>query len=208
MRITDIRTTKRGRISVYVDEEFTCVLHPDVAAASGLAVGSEITSHRLEELGALSMQKIAKERALGLLSARSYTAKGLRDKLAAHTDEESAQLAVERMEELGLVDDADYARRFAADCVNIKGYSLRRTAQVLREKGVDRQIVEETLADMDVDPEPAIARIVLRKHPRFLEDEKAYTKTINALARLGYDYGNIRRVLRNLAEDMEYYKND
>ncbi len=205
MCITDIRLTKRGRMSIYVDGEFTCTLHTDIYATSKLEVGQEITSQRLEELFGLSQEKIAKESALRLLSQRSYTAKGLRDKLAKHADQESAQTAVARMEELGLVDDADYARRYAAYCLKTKGYSIRRTAQALREKGIHRELAQEVLSEIEIDPELAVARVVLRKYMRYLEDEKGVNKTINALARLGFAYEDIRRVVSNLQKDNAYY---
>ena len=75
----------------------------------------------LEELRAQAELKKAKEKALQLLSYKEYTAKQLSDRLARTAGEETAKLAVMRMEELGLVDDADYAMRFAYDLYTRKG---------------------------------------------------------------------------------------
>jgi len=206
VEITEIRRTKRGRYSVYVDGEFACVLHEEVYAASGLCGAGEVSPEVLAGLERESLHKLAKERALRLLSGRAYTGQRLYQKLLEKVgDEEAAAAAVARMAELGLVDDADYARRFAADCVNLKGYSLSRTAQALREKGIGREIIEEVLAQMEEDPQSAIARIVRRKYLRYLEDEKGVIKTVNALGRLGYRLGDIRAVLENLAENESFY---
>jgi len=206
VEITEIRRTKRERISVYIDGVFACVLHPEVYAVADIGVGRQVEPEALDEALRASRDKFAREYALNLLAQRSYTAKSLRDKLTAKVeDEEIADTVVARMEELGLIDDADYARRFAADCLNRRGFSLPRTARALREKGIDREIIDETLSRIEYDPQPAIAQIVRRKYLRYLEDEKGMRNTIAALQRLGYRFDDIRAVLQNLAEDENYY---
>lgn len=208
MEITDIRITKRGRYSIYVEGEFACVLHPDIYAVSGLSVGDTLTPHLLEQLKGESTGKLAREKALALLSQRAYTAGKLYGKLVEYTEDEgAAAAAVARMEELGLVNDVDYARRFASDCLNLRHYSMARTAQALREKGIDTELIRETLDSMEYDPQPAIARLIQRKYSRYLEDEKGVRKTLSALQRLGYRYGDIRAVLENLAKDPTFYEN-
>ena len=206
MEITDIRLTKKGRYSVYIDGEFACVLHPESYLFCGLKCGDTVTPQHLAALEHESLEKLAKERALQLLSGRSYTEKRLYDKLLEHVgDEEISAGAVARMIELGLVDDLGYARRYAADCVNLKGFSQSRTAAALRDRGIGKEIIEQVLDSMEENPQPVIARIIMRKYRRYLDDEKGVKKTVNALQRLGYSFGDIRAVLQNLAEDEAYY---
>lgn len=151
-------------------------------------------------------QKAACEYALTLLSRRAYTEKGLYDKLCRRYDEEHAAAAVARMLELNLLDDEDYARRMAADCVNLKGMAPRRTAMELARKGIDRNVIDSVVAELEVDPQPAIARIVKRKYQAYIDDEKGRNKTVNALLRLGYKYDDIAAALRNLDNDEDYYE--
>lgn len=206
MLVTAIETTKRGRYSVYLDGEFYCALHVDVFSSSQLQAGVEVAPEEMAALHRESERRITRERALRLLSARSYTERGLYDKLCERTDEENAAAAIARMIELGLLDDEDYARRYAADCVNRKGYSHRRTAQELQKKGIDRAVIEATMEALEEDPQAAIARVIRRKYRRYLEDEKGRGKTTNALIRLGYRYGDIRAVIVNILEDGDYYE--
>lgn len=205
MLVTGIERTKKGRFSIYCDGEFVCALHPDIFASSPLTAGATVTGEEMAAYQQQSEAKITKDRALRLLSARSYTRRGLYRKLIDYADEDTAWSVVDRMEELGLVNDADYARRYASDCTKLKGYSIRRTKQALMEKGIDRDIADDILSEMDFDPEPAIARVICRKYLRYLEDEKGIIKTTNALLRLGYSHGDIRRTIANLCEDIEYY---
>lgn len=205
MLVTRIERTKRGRFSVYIDGEFFCALHPDVFALSGLGAGSEVDPGRMEEWRGESEERIARERALRLLSRRAYTEKGLYDKLREHAGERHAAAAVARMKELGLVDDADYARRYAAEVMETKGFSKLRVARELARRGVGRETADAALGELEDDPQAAIARVVLRKYMRHLGDEKGVAKTVGALVRLGYRYDDIRAVVGNLMEDEEYY---
>jgi regulatory protein len=160
---TAIEKTKKGRFSVFVDGEFVCALHADVFSRSSIAVGRELEPDYLEELRLESEERITKDRALRLLSARSYTRRGLVEKLRLYSDAETAEAVAGRMEELGLIDDADYARRYAEECVSRKGFSLYRARQALLEKGIDRDVAEEALAEYEEEPEAAIATIIERK---------------------------------------------
>lgn len=208
LRVTDIQRTKRGRFSIFIDEEFYCALHVDVYAASNISVGVNVTPQQLEELRNKSEQRITRDRAMRLLGRFSYTEKSLYSKLRERTDEHNAAEAVARMVELGLVNDEDYARRYAADCFNLKGFSHRRTVQELARKGIDRNIIEQVLAEQEHDPQTTIASVIARKYMRYIYDrdnEKGQKRVVNALLRLGYSYGDIRAVIENLLEDENYY---
>jgi regulatory protein len=147
-----------------------------------------------------------KEKAMSLLSKRMYTERGLYDKLCAFTDdEEAAWDAILRMRELGLLDDLDYSRRYMADCMNLKGYSLARAKQQLRQKGVHPDTIDEAAEGFDSAQEPLIARIILRRYMNALSTTEGKHKTIAALARRGFGYSDIRTVIENLLEDENYY---
>ena len=47
MTLTKIAMTKRGRVALYADGAFVMSLHPDVFAASGISVGSQIDEDAL-----------------------------------------------------------------------------------------------------------------------------------------------------------------
>ncbi|MDR2933605.1 MAG: recombination regulator RecX [Oscillospiraceae bacterium] len=205
MKITGIEKTKKGRYSVYVDGAFLCALHPDIFAAASIRAGDAAEPDTLVALQRASEEKITRDRALRLLSARSYASGGLRKKLLVYTDSDIADAVVARMQELGLIDDADYARRYAADCMNLRNFSLARTRLALLEKGIPGDIADDALADMDIDPAPAIARIIIRKYAGYSADEKSRIRAVNGLLRLGYRHGDIREVMRNFEEDPDYY---
>lgn len=195
MRITDVRTTKRGRVALYVEGEFLLSMHPDVFAVSGLSVGSEVDTESLETLSAEAELKKAKEKALNLLSYKEYTTKQLTDRLKRHTDEESAEQAVARMEELGLLDDDDYAERFARDLSERKKFGILRIRQEMRQRGLTNEQIEYATSLLRSDSEEKMREIIARKYPLAYEDEKVRRRAFSALMRMGYPAAEVRRVL-------------
>lgn len=201
MQITDMRTTKRGRIAVYLDGEFSLSVHPDVAMASGIRIGMQIDEEALEELVQEAELKKAKEKALSLLSYKEYTTKQLTERLTRHVDEEIAQVAAERMQELGLLDDDDYAKRFARDLSTRKHFGVRRIKQEMHRRGLCAEQIDSAIEQLDTDTDADMRAIIARKYSRAYEDEKIKRRAFAALVRMGYAPGEIRRVLRAELED-------
>ena len=109
MVITGIKK-KRGRL---LQLEFDSL--PSVAVdirtfeETPYQVGSSLNEKQLDELVRLSNQRRSMEKALYLLSFRDYSRRELEQKLLRETDSAAAAAAVDRMEELGLINDGEYA---------------------------------------------------------------------------------------------------
>lgn len=146
----------------------------------------------------------AKSYALSLLGYRAYTEKALYEKLCSRYDEQEAAEAISRMVELNLLDDTDYAKRLAANLVNIKAFAPRRAKHELELRGIDSAIAEEVLAEYDGNLQPAIAKLIKRKYN--IDTEKGRLRAISGLTRRGYSRGDILTVLRRLDEDEDYYE--
>ena len=114
-QITAVYETKRGRLALFVDGEFAFSLDPETFADADLHEEDEIESFRLEELRRQSDTRKAVDRALDILALRDHAAGELYQKLCRKFDPHSAAAAVAKAEELGLLNDADFARRRAAE---------------------------------------------------------------------------------------------
>lgn len=209
LQITAIEKAKKG-YHLFVEGEYALTLSAEVLAQSGLRAGQEITPQRLDEMQKANDRRRARERALYLLESRSHSKKELFDKLCRSVSEEIARETADRMVQLGLVDDEGYARRWAAMLWREKRYGPRRIRQGLMQKGFDRELIDQVLEEMDgaFEGEEAAGQLedlIRRKYARYLTDgdPKGKNKTINALLRLGYDYDQIRGVLRNFMNTEE-----
>ena len=203
MLITAIEKRKGTQCAVYIEGEYTMMLDAEIVFNKGLRSGIEVNRDEIFELQHQCDLRRTRERALYLLGYKSHTRKELFDKLTKTSNEELAAEVTERMEELGLINDADYAERYSRQLANSKGYGVVRIKQELNKKGIDRELAEEALEQLaqTIDVDEKLKNVIHKKYMRYLGDKKGIDKTINALIRLGYRFDDIKRVLRQCSED-------
>lgn len=204
MRITGLEPTKKGRYALMVDGEFLFSLHRDtVLLTPWLQRDAEVTPPQLEDLRREDEVRQAKEKAMDCLSAAAQTSGMLREKLRRRYSEEAVEVAVCRMEELGLINDLDYSRRFAADAVNLRYYPKRRIAAELQRKGVSEEILSEVLAEITEETEIKTASRLLEKQYREkLCDRRERDKVKAALQRRGFGCETIRAAVNLVITDL------
>lgn len=196
MKITDIRPRRKGLSAVYIDGEYALSLDTQTLLEHRIDIGREFDDEELHDLIESSNERRAKEKALWLISYRSHSKKELRDKISRTCDRQSAEKAVERMEELGLVNDRDYAERCAQTLIFTKHMSKRGAAMELRRKGIESEIIDEVLYDIEVDEREQIQAVIERKYPK-IDDEKIRRRAVAALQRLGYGWEDIKAVIES-----------
>ena len=95
--------------------------------------------------------EIARRRAMHLLAARDYGKKELYKKLLNNYSEKTSLAVTEMMMEYGYIDDERNAKKLAKTYIEIRKYGKKRAALMMREKGLDRDTIDEALADYDSD---------------------------------------------------------
>lgn len=202
MTITAIEPRIKGLSALYIDGEFAMNLDTQTLLENRFDVGRDIDDEELHEIISLSNERRAKEKALWLISYRDHSKKELADKIRRTCDEDSAQKAVDRLEELGLVNDEGFARRYAEQLIFSKHMSKRGVSYELSRKGIDKELAQEILEDIDVDENEEI-KAVLEKKYRNLDDEKTRRRAVAALQRLGYGWDSIRRAMDDYSDYTE-----
>lgn len=188
---------QRGRLYMVTwDDQTTDTMYRPTWDETGYGIGSALTEREWEELYARGEQARAKEYALWLLSQRDYAAAELRRKVKDKTDAATADLVVERLTELGFLHDEQYAVRLARDLCERKHYPRRRAAETMRQKGIDRDVIETALEEIGAeDTEQALA--LLRKKCYTADsDEDARRKVRDFLLRYGFSYDTVREAMR------------
>lgn len=153
--------------------------------------------------------EIAKRRAMHLLAARDYGKKELYKKLLNNYSEETSLAVTEMMTEYGYIDDERYAKKLAKTYIEIRKYGKKRAALMMREKGLDRDTIENALEEYDAEAITSeIVALLKKKYMDRLflegpEGKKEMQKVIAALARRGYSYGDIKTALYVLEEETE-----
>lgn len=206
MTVTEIKKKRKGLSGLYIDYEFALDIDTETLLSHRIDVGTDIDDEKLRELIDHSNIKRAKDKAMWLISYRDYSKKEITEKVAKESSPDAAQKAVERLCELGLINDEKYAKRYAHDLIFIKRLSKSGAVRKLREKGIDKDLAEITVEEFDIDYCESIKAIVDKKYAKYLSDEKGKRRCVNGLLRLGYSYSDINSVLREYAdtEDYEY----
>lgn len=200
MTITDANKTKRGRISIWVDGEFMFAVEEEVWHLSGLKAGNCTSEEQLNALLLQSREKAAKRRALNMLASRSYSSKNLERRLAEKAGTEAAQTAVLRMQELGLVNDEDYALRFAQELFSLRGYAPRRIRLELQKRGISAELCALAIEQLDCEDFDARALELLSARFGVLKSEADIRRASALLERYGYSFSDIKSAIRALSE--------
>ena len=140
------------------------------------------------------------ERALRLLAVRPRARRELESRLRrAGFETAEVSLELDRLEEVGLLDDEAFARELAEHHLRVRGSGRRAVAGALAAKGVSRETIDVTLAGLEEEDESARALEVAKDRARrltSLRPEAAYGRLVAFLARRGYDGGVSRGAAR------------
>ena len=143
--ITGLRE-RRGRARIWVDGEFWAEIDADVAAERGLREGVALGLEELEEVRVAGERALAMNRALHFLGYRARSRREVRERLRRYGyGAETIEVVVGRLEELGYLDDEEFARAAARE--KARRYGPRRVLGELRRSGVDAELAQGVVDD-------------------------------------------------------------
>lgn len=166
-------------------------------------VDGDITEDQLERLLADSQYNRARERALYLLGLRDYAGKELEQKLHTEATPEIAAAVVSRLQEVGLVDDRQFAHRLARHLSEYKQYPQRRILQELSRRGVDGETAREAVEALGGEDFQQALALLQKKYYNKMNDRESRQRVTAALARRGFSYTAIRRAMEQFGTTME-----
>jgi regulatory protein len=164
--ITALEPQKRSndRVNVYLDDVFAFGLAALVSA--NLRVGMLLTDDEITALRLADEAERAREKALNYLSYRPRSEAELQSHLLESDFAEATVAEVlHRLREVGLVDDAAFARYWMDNRARFRPRGKRMLVQELRQKGIAPHVIETTLAEYD---EVAAAQCVAAEQARRL----------------------------------------
>ncbi|MEO5651560.1 MAG: regulatory protein RecX [Marmoricola sp.] len=145
-------------------------------------------------------ESVARKILLDQLTGRARTRSELATKLASrNVPDDVATRLLDRFEEVGLVDDAAFAREWVEQRQSGKGLARRALAQELRRKGIEDDVAGEALDVVDEDTEMESARRLVRaklRTARGLDRDRAVRRLVGMLARKGHSSSVAFRVVK------------
>jgi regulatory protein len=150
--------------------------------------------------GMADPESVARNLCLRALTGAPKTRQQLADLLAdREVPEDAAETVLDRLTEVGLIDDEAFADAWVSSRQSGRGLARRALKAELRAKGVDDEVAATAVLAVDDDDERETARrLVDRKLPsmRRLDRATATRRLMGMLARKGYSGGLAAGVVR------------
>ena len=178
-------------------------IHADIAFDYHISSGLEMGDAAIEEVIRANDARRAKERALYLLDERDYSYVELFKKLEKNYDEDICFEVLNRLVELGCINDRRYSKKLAEHLCITKKYGYYRAREEMRARGLPNELISEALAELEDDTMERLIELINKKYIRYLTDEKGYQKVRSALARMGYSFSDINTALEQFGEDYD-----
>lgn len=125
--------------------------------------------------------------------------------------DEVAEAVLDRMEDVGLVDDTAFATDLVAREQSRKGLAGRALAQQLRSKGIDDETTRAVLEELDRDAEEEMARDLVEKRLsrlHGLDPQVQARRLAGFLARKGYSGELSSRIIREAIANADEHQRD
>ncbi len=157
-------------------------------------------------------EDIARSIVLRQLSMGPRSRKQLEDKLRSRScQDDVAAKVLDRMTDVGLVDDRSFAEMLVRSKQAGRGLASRALAQELRTRGVDDEIVKQTLGSIDPETERACAEELASRRLRTMAglEPTVQARRLSAmLARKGYPPSVVYAVVRDAVNGAPEHQRD
>jgi regulatory protein len=180
-------TTYTLDINVFLDYDLQVGTLLDLAAVTALLQADDVAAAKLVATRQLAYRARSTAELRKTLADRGFS-------------EDAITEVVERFLELGYLNDAEFARRWIASRDQIAPRGSRLLRQELRQKGIDAELADQSLAEAELDDLETARRLAARRMDRLrdLPPDKARQRLAGYLKRRGFSHEVVRKIDREL----------
>lgn len=201
MKITDItpQVHNKQRKSIFVDGKYAFSL--DEIDCIKLKIGDSITKDEIEKLNVESNLSKARSKALDYLSRAPHTKHDLGIKLKNKGyDEQIIDLALDDLEQMGLIDDMEYATLYI-EMAKEKCYGPSKIRYELSHHGVSCDIIDQVVQKDGGTDAMQLTELLLTKYRGCdFSDIKVKQRAIRYLASRGFNFDIINEAIRKIGD--------
>lgn len=140
------------------------------------------------------------EVAVALIARRERSEAELREGLRERgVGEAASAAAVARLVAVGELDDERFARRYAEDKRELRGWGPERIREALARRGIAPEVAAAAAGGEPAADQAARAARLLERRGEVLGDERARARALAFLARRGFDYEVAYEAVRRAA---------
>ena len=200
-KITGLKAGKsrEKQVNVFLDGKFAFGMLTEVALKEKLKVGQELSESRLEALAGLDHYQRCLNAAIRYLGYRPRSEAEIRQRLHRHGfDSDCTEKTLARLKEQGLVDDTAFARFWKDNREAFSPRSRRLTKLELKRKGLDSDIIEQVVGEVD-DSDSAYRAALSRARRLPLADYQDFRRRLGQyLGRRGFSYNVINETIERV----------
>lgn len=188
---------RQDRYSIFVDGEYTLSLTSAQLIELAIATGDELEARRIVELVELSGYGKMLDRAYNYLSYRPRSSKEVKDHLVKKgCDQPTISKIIAALQEQKLLDDKNFAEIWVSERRQFQLKSRRQLEYELRQKGIEKEVIDASLSEISNDDTSTIKELVERKS--LINKYGSQEKLIKYLGSKGFSYNDIRAALEQL----------
>ena len=187
-----------SRVIIYFEDKSYVTVSAERARALDLKPGDVVDETLIKELSDEARGSAARATAARIVGRHAMSCATLLKKLKEKgIDDESANAALSWLVDIGIMDDAAYAKNLLSH-YRARGFGNRRIREEMRVRGISREIIEEIIDERDMSDE--ILEYIEKKTRGVELDDKLRAKITNALVRRGHSYEDIKSAFNNLKD--------
>lgn len=215
--ISDIQPGKRNpkRVNVYLDGQFAFAISRESKIINKIRIGESLTTEKIEDLIFADQVERLYEKAIKFLSYRPRSEKEIRDnllqklKLTDKGEEEkknfskSIEQVLQKLRKLELLNDREFTVWWVEQRTKFRKSSPRIIKSELFKKGIDKEIIEQVLAEAEIDPFQLALEAAKKKLSSYqkLPPRDFREKMGRFLGSKGFDWIVIKRVVDTLQKE-------
>ena len=199
----EIQKRDKERVNIYLDDEFAFGL--TLMEAAKLRKGQTLTAEEITILTHEDAINQAVNRAIDFLSYRPRSSEEVRQNLVKKDIPETVvSIAMERLQDLGYLDDLAFARFWIENRDTFKPRAPRALRFELRQKGIGDDILEPLFEEI-LDVQDSAYRVAMKQIRQYKGKtrQEFKHKLSGKLQRRGFDYGIIKDVIQRLFEELD-----
>lgn len=198
--ITSIKPQKnQKRVNIYLDGEFGFGLNLENFLKLGLKLEQIVTDKEIEEIVKKAEFQKTLDKILKFATLRPRSEKEIKDWLKRKKVHESLKKELfNRLKRLELLDDKKFAQWWVEQRLSFRPRAKRILNYELRMKGVDKKIIDKVLSETEINEEKIAKELLETKKYKWkgLEEYEARQKISGLLARKGFDWETIEKVVK------------
>jgi len=155
-----------------------------------------------EELQETPEQSRSRVRAVKILGSRQLSSREMEKRLVRKGEsEETAQETVKWLENIGAVNDGEYAAAIVRH-YSTKGYGIARIKTELHRRGINREMWDDALVSLEGIETDEVTYQFLDKRLRGSNDKTDLRRAVEALCRRGFSYEDARTAVSRYLESL------